>query len=259
MIKLPIRLLILLALVASACGPDLDASPPVEREDDSAAVAGELPATNHYAIETPEGRMVVRLYDETPLHRDNFKRLVTSSFYDSTTFHRVISGFMIQGGDPNSKDEDPTNDGQGGPGHTVPAEFRPSLYHKRGALAAARLPDPINPDRESSGSQFYIVHGTPYDSTTLDMVQSQVRATTGDDSFRFSSEMRSEYGTAGGAPNLDQQYTVFGELVQGFEVLDRIAATPTPRTEGQAVPPNIGDRPLSRIWMIVQPIAPPAE
>lgn len=200
--------------------------------------------------------MIVRLHDETPAHRDNFKRLVAESYYDSTTFHRVITGFMIQGGDPNSKDDDPLNDGQGGPGYTVPAEFHPDLYHKRGALATARLPDQINPDRESSGSQFYIVHGTPYDSTTLAMVESQIRLAVNDDSFSYTSEMRRTYETEGGAPNLDQQYTVFGELIDGFDVLDRIATTPTPRTEGQSVPSNVGDRPINDIWMVIRPVSP---
>jgi hypothetical protein len=110
-----------------------------------------LPETNFYAIETPMGRMVVRLYDETPLHRDNFKRLAADSAYDGTTFHRIIQGFMIQGGDPNSRDDDPYNDGMGDPGYTVPAEIRPARYHKRGALAAARQGDPVNPERRSAG------------------------------------------------------------------------------------------------------------
>lgn len=238
----------------------MDASPPHSASADSVAGASDnLSSSNLYSIDTPEGRMVVRLYDETSQHRDNFRRLVAESFYDSTTFHRVITGFMIQGGDPNSKDQDPSNDGQGGPGYTVPAEFHPDLYHKRGALASARLPDQINPERASSGSQFYIVHGTPYDSTTLAMVESQIRGTVDDQTFSYTSEMRREYEVSGGAPNLDQQYTVFGELVDGFDVLDRIATTPTPRTEGQSVPPNIGDRPLTDLWMIIRPVEDQAE
>ena len=230
-------------------------SPSPAQSDQVLADTLDLPATNHYAIDTPFGRMVVQLSDHTPRHRDNFKRLVEQSFYDSTTFHRVISGFMIQGGDPNSKDENPENDGQGGPGYTIPAEIQAELFHRRGALATARTSDQVNPDRESSGSQFYIVHGSVYDDATLDMVQEQIAAATGKAGFAFTDEMREVYKTEGGAPNLDQQYTVFGQLVEGFEVLDSIATSPTPRATGTPAPPHLGDRPVEPIPMTIVPLS----
>lgn len=218
----------------------------------TASDAVDLPATNYYEITTPQGRMVIRLYDETPLHRDNFKKLVEEGFYDGTTFHRVIAGFMIQGGDPNSRDDDPGNDGLGGPGYTVPAEFAPGLYHKRGAIAAARTGDQVNPERRSSGSQFYIVHGTPLDSMTLDMIEEQIQMATRDSEFRFTEDMRQSYMSEGGAPNLDRQYTVFGEVVEGFEVLDGIATVDTPRATGQPAPPQFADRPVEDVTMQIK-------
>jgi cyclophilin family peptidyl-prolyl cis-trans isomerase len=214
----------------------------------------DLPITNYYEITTVHGRMVIRLYDETPLHRDNFKKLAGDGFYDGTTFHRIIAGFMIQGGDPNSRDDDPGNDGLGGPGYTVPAEFVPGLYHKRGALAAARTGDQVNPERRSSGSQFYIVHGSPLDSMTLGMIEMQIQMATRNSEFRFSEEMRQSYLDEGGAPNLDLQYTVFGEVVEGLEVLDAIATVATPRAMGQPAPPQFADRPIEDVTMQVKPL-----
>ena len=214
----------------------------------------DLPKTNYYEIVVPQGRMVVRLYDETPVHRDNFKKLVSEGFYDGTTFHRVIEGFMIQGGDPNSKDADPYNDGMGDPGYTLPAEFVSSMYHKRGVLAAARTGDQVNPERRSSGSQFYIVHGTTFDDATLDMVVQQIRMTLRDTSFNLTEEMRAVYRTEGGAPNLDGQYTVFGEVVEGFEVLDAVAAVPTPGKMRQRTNPQLADRPLADVRMTIRPL-----
>ncbi len=214
-----------------------------------------LPETNFYEIDTRFGRMVIRLYDETPAHRDNFKKLVAEGFYDGTTFHRVIAGFMIQGGDPNSKDDDPYNDGQGGPGYTIPAEFNPKRYHKRGALAAARQGDPVNPERRSSGSQFYLVHGgNPIDEAMLAQIEQQVRAASHIPDFRFSDEARADYLAHGGAPFLDLQYTVFGEVVDGFDVLDRIATTPTAKSSGRRVHPALADQPLERVEMTVRPL-----
>ncbi len=214
----------------------------------------QLPETNYYEISTPLGRMVVRLFDETPTHRDNFKKLAAESFYDGTTFHRVISGFMIQGGDPNSRDDDPRNDGAGGPGYTLPAEIQPSLYHRRGVLAAARQGDHVNPERRSSGSQFYIVQGARMDSTTLAMVERDIRTATRNPDFAFSPEVRAVYQQEGGAPNLDRQYTVFGEVVEGLDVLDQIASTETPRRLRQQAPPDMIDRPLQSIPMTVRPL-----
>lgn len=219
-----------------------------------ASAATELPETNYYAIETPRGRMVVRLYDETPQHRDNFKRLVAEQAYDSTLFHRVISGFMIQGGDPNSRDDDPMNDGNGGPGYTIPAEIRPGLFHKRGALSAARQGDQVNPERASSGSQFYIVQGTIFPADYLTQMEAGLRQQIPDPSFAFSEDARRTYTTVGGAPNLDGMYTVFGELVEGFDVLDDITRIATPNRIGQRVPPPVADRPLVDVWMVIRPL-----
>lgn len=217
----------------------------------SCVTLGCAPAdTSYYEIVTPKGRMVVRLYDETPQHRDNFRKLAAEGFYDGTLFHRVIRRFMIQGGDPNSKDDDPGNDGQGGPGYRIPAEIVPGLYHKRGALAAAR---DNNPQKASSGSQFYIVHGAVMPDSLLDDLENRMRTELGPD-FAFSPEARETYTTVGGAPWLDTQYTVFGELVEGFAVLDSIATTPTPNTLGQPAPPGIGERPVEDVSMIVRPL-----
>ena len=210
------------------------------------------PETYYYEINTQIGRMVIRLYNETPGHRDNFKRLVSEGFFNGIKFHRVIQRYMIQGGDPNSKDDRPEDDGLGGPGYTIPAEFVPSLIHKRGALAAARQGDNVNPERRSSGSQFYIVQGMKMDSLMLDRVEQQIRMSTGSQSFRFTAAARKVYQSEGGAPNLDGQYTVFGELVEGFDVLDRIAGARTPRRLGQTVPEHLIDRPLDDITMEIR-------
>ncbi|MFM7671326.1 MAG: peptidylprolyl isomerase [Bacteroidota bacterium] len=169
---------------------------------------------------TTQGVLILRLSDSTPLHRDNFLKLVKTGYYDSTLFHRVIVSFMIQGGDPNSKNASPGQPlGNGGPAERIPAEFRPTLFHKRGALAAAR---DGNPEKASSGSQFYIVHGRKFTDGGLDSTER----------FRLQGrkipvEHREVYKNIGGAPHLDQNYTVFGELIAGFEVLDAIASTPT--------------------------------
>ncbi len=225
------------------------------RTDGVAADSVQLPETNVYEILTPEGRMVVRLFDDTPLHRDNFKRLVQEGLYDSTTFHRVIEGFMIQGGDPNSNDNDPYNDGEGGPGYTIPAEFRAEHVHKRGALATAREGDLMNPERASSGSQFYIVDGgTPFDSLTLVDLEAQVQRMSNNPNFHYSPEQLAAYMTEGGAPTLDMQYTVFGELIEGFDVLDRIAAAPTARKTQTPAPEPLFDRPPNKITMVIRPV-----
>ncbi|MDQ7039722.1 MAG: peptidylprolyl isomerase [Rhodothermus sp.] len=243
-----------LALLLVACQQDPSSLPMHADRQAQLADTLTLPATNYYEIRTPLGRMVVRLYDETPLHRDNFKRLVASGFYDSTTFHRVIDGFVIQGGDPNSKDADPTNDGTGGPGYTLPAEIRPGLFHKRGALAAARQGDEVNPERRSSGSQFYLVVGRTFDAATLNEIEAYLREQIPDPSFSFPDSVRRLYQTVGGAPFLDGHYTVFGELVEGFEVMAAIARLPTPRTIGQQAPPTQLDRPLQPVPMTIRPL-----
>ena len=212
------------------------------------AIACAPPDTSYYEITTPKGKMVVQLFDDTPQHRDNFRKLADEGFYDGTLFHRVIQRFMIQGGDPNSKDDDPMNDGQGGPGYRIPAEFVPAHFHRRGALAAAR---DNNPEKASSGSQFYIVQGAVIADSLLPMLEDRISRETGTP-FRFSPEAREAYTTVGGAPWLDGQYTVFGQLVEGFAVLDSISAVPTPTAMGHPAPPGIGERPVEDISMTVR-------
>jgi cyclophilin family peptidyl-prolyl cis-trans isomerase len=172
---------------------------------------------------TTKGTMVIRLSDSTPLHRDNFLKLVKQHYYDGILFHRVINQFMIQAGDPNSKTAKPGEAlGQGGPGYFVPAEFRSSLFHKKGALAAARTGDEINPARESNGSQFYLVHGKVYGDEELDHIE-QTRL----NGYKLPEAHREVYKTIGGVPSLDQKYTVFGEVISGISVIDSIAAVAT--------------------------------
>ena len=178
-------------------------------------------------IHTSFGDISVRLYEDTPLHRENFLKLAHEHFYDSTTFHRVMSNFMIQGGDPYSKDPAKANmAGTGGPGYTIPAEFVAAHYHHKGALAAARTPDQMNPKRASSGSQFYIVQGAVMSDSRLNQVERHLKGVLGKD-FAFSAEAREAYKTIGGYPPLDGQYTVFGEVLEGLDVLDKIAAVET--------------------------------
>jgi peptidyl-prolyl cis-trans isomerase B (cyclophilin B) len=165
-------------------------------------------------ISTSMGEIVVKLSDKTPLHRDNFVKLVNSHFYDSLLFHRIIAGFMIQGGDPTSKNAAPGSMlGSGAVGYTIPAEFDSTLYHKKGALAAAR---DNNPQKASSGCQFYIVQGRKYSNSELDMIEMQK-------GIYFSPAKRMTYSMNGGTPNLDMNYTVFGEVESGIEVVDEIA------------------------------------
>ncbi|MDR2868649.1 MAG: peptidylprolyl isomerase [Bacteroidales bacterium] len=169
-------------------------------------------------IKTTAGDITIALYNETPQHRDNFIKLVNEKFYEGTLFHRIIKEFMIQGGDPDSKTAKAGQMlGNGGPGYTIPAEFVPSLYHKRGALAAARLGDQGNPTKASSGSQIYIVDGRPYSADEMSRIGQQ----TG---IRFTQEQLNTYTSIGGAPFLDTQYTVFGEVLEGMNVVDKIAA-----------------------------------
>ena len=172
-------------------------------------------------LTTSYGVMVIRLYDSTPLHRDNFINLVQQGFYDSLMFHRVINQFMIQGGDPNSKYAAPGDMlGAGSaPGERIPAEFAPNLFHKKGVLAAAR---DQNPQKASSNCQFYIVQGKTYSDDELNGLECQVREQ--DISFRYTDAQRNAYKTIGGTPFLDQNYTVFGEVIKGIDVLDKIAA-----------------------------------
>lgn len=173
-------------------------------------------------LTTDSGIIVLRLYDKTPLHRDNFIKLVKQHYFDSLLFHRVIKNFMIQGGDPNSKNAKPKIQlGNGGPGYTIPAEFDSTLFHKKGVLAAARTGDNENPKKASSGSQFYIVQGKVFTDAGLDSVET----------FRLKGRkippaQREVYKTIGGTPHLDMNYTVFGEVESGLDVVDKIAAAP---------------------------------
>lgn len=236
-------------------------------------------------LHTTIGDITVRLYDETPLHRDNFVKLVKEGFYDRTLFHRVIKDFMIQGGDPDSIGA-PAGKmlGTGGPDYTIPAEFvYPRYFHKRGALSAARLGDEMNPKRESSGSQFYIVWGQKYNTGQLRQMERQMQMQQEQSVFdRLVAEYRAEimqmrknrdkaglqelqdrlnaethaicqemenpsfteeqieaYTTFGGTPHLDAQYTVFGEVEEGLDVVERIQSCETMR----------GDRPKVDISM----------
>ena len=178
------------------------------------AIAAPRIAGTRIKITTDSGVIVVRLYDKTPLHRDNFTKLVNNHFYDSLLFHRVIAGFMIQGGDPESKNAVPDQMlGKGDIGYTIPAEFDSTLFHKKGALAAART---LNAEKASSGCQFYLVQGKKYTQEELSDIEKQ----TG---VYFSTSKRKAYTLLGGTPMLDMNYTVFGEVEAGLGVIDRIA------------------------------------
>jgi len=186
-------------------------------------------------IQTPYGDMIAELFDDTPKHRDNFTKLADDGFYNDLLFHRVINGFMIQGGDPNSKNaSENARLGIGGPGYEIDAEINPDYVHKKGALAAARKGDQVNPMRKSSGSQFYIVQG----KTLNDQEINRMEMTTG---MRYTPEQKESYKTEGGTPFLDNNYTVFGQVVEGIEIIDKIANQPT----------GAGDRPSENIWMKV--------
>ena len=174
---------------------------------------------------TSQGKIALRLYDETPLHRDNFLKLVENHTYDGLLFHRVIKNFMVQAGDPKSRDAKPGQAlGDGTLGYTVPAEFRPNLIHKRGALCAARQGDQVNPKKASSATQFYIVQGQVWDDKTLDMMEQRFGK-------KFTDEQRKVYSTVGGTPHLDGDYTVFGEVVEGMDVVNKIADLPCDRMD----------------------------
>ncbi len=179
-------------------------------------------------LETTMGDIRIALNDETPVHRDNFLKLVSQGFYDGTLFHRVVKDFMIQGGDPDSK-QAPGGKilGEGGPGHLLAPEIDlPFQYHKRGAVAMAREDDANNPDRLSNGSQFYIVWGRKYRSRELASAWAALKGGAYGD-FEISRDMEQEYLTTGGAPQLDGQYTVFGEVIEGLDVVENIQSAAT--------------------------------
>lgn len=240
-------------------------------------------------IETPYGTIKIKLYDETPLHRDNFVKLTGEGFYTDLLFHRVIQGFMIQGGDPNSKNAAPGQMlGSGDLGYTIPAEINSKFFHRRGVLAAARQGDAVNPEKRSSASQFYIMQGKVFRDTELDsllaklednrkmsLMQARIKAVEPElnklgtegrqeelrarinavrDSvaaeaarlpqLSFSAEQRKAYTTIGGYPSLDNNYTIFGEVLQGMNVVDSIAKQPV----------NSNNRPLKDIRFTIKMI-----
>ncbi len=236
-------------------------------------------------LETTEGNITVKLYDETPKHRDNFIKLAKEGVYDSTLFHRVIKNFMIQAGDPQSKTaSDTATLGSGDVGYTLPAEINPKFFHKRGVLAAARLGDEVNPNRESSGCQFYIVTGRKFSEAQMinmenqmnearlenifnelarkhmkeiykmrkandtegllelqDSLEAQARAKVAKEpALKYTKEQISAYTTIGGAPHLDGTYTIFGEVTEGMDIVDKIEKVKT----------NRGDRPEKDIRIL---------
>ncbi|RZM24163.1 MAG: peptidylprolyl isomerase [Pedobacter sp.] len=191
------------------------------------------PRHQYVKIETSMGTCIIKLYNETPLHRDNFIKLAKKHIFDSTLFHRVISNFMIQGGDPDSRNAKPgALLGEGDLGYTIPAEFRDSLFHKKGVLAAAR---DDNPEKASSASQFYLVQGKKFTDEQLNALETNRLKT------KIPEWQREIYKSIGGTPHLDRTYTVYGEVVKGLEMVDSIAAT--------TIGPN--DRPVTDIKMTV--------
>jgi cyclophilin family peptidyl-prolyl cis-trans isomerase len=178
-------------------------------------------------IKTSYGDITAKLYNDTPKHRDNFIKNVKEGWYNDSPFHRIIKGFMIQGGG--------NKDGRQDPGYTVPAEILPNHLHKKGALAAARTGDQVNPQKASSGCQFYIVEGTVLSNETLNSYEQRYNT-------KYSAEQRQAYSTMGGTPWLDGGYTVFGEVVSGMEVIDKIANVPT----------GPGDKPVTPISMKIE-------
>ena len=178
-------------------------------------------------MQTTAGNIRIELYNETPLHRDNFVRLVNEHFYDSLLFHRVIKSFMIQAGDPVSRHAQPgVFLGDSTLNYTIPAEIRtPQIYHKRGAVAMAREPDEVNPEQKSSSCQFYIVWGKRFSSQAIERVQERLDTIKG--RIKLTDEMISTYRKTGGTPHLDGTYTVFGEVTEGLDVIERIQAVMT--------------------------------
>jgi cyclophilin family peptidyl-prolyl cis-trans isomerase len=186
-------------------------------------------------ISTEFGDMQLILFDQTLKHKENFLKLTNEGFYDSTTFHRIIPDFMIQGGSPTSKDNDPRNDGIGGPGYLIDAEFKRSFLHFKGAIAAARTPDSQNPEKKSSGSQFYIVAGLKVPADQLRMLGNQR-------GWKYTEEEKQKYQTLGGYPWLDMDYTVFGTVINGLDVIDKISDQERDK----------GNRPIKNIYMKVK-------
>ena len=267
--------IVMVALTLMACSANN-----TESQANAAATEKTNDNMTKVELETSLGNIVVELYNETPQHRDNFIKLVKEGYYDGVLFHRVIKDFMIQTGDGNSKTAGPdTQLGDGDPGYTIEAEFvYPKYFHKRGALAAARTGDQVNPERRSSGSQFYIVTGKVFSSDDLkamtqrmvdmrkqdifrrlvsengakinelqqagdqaglqtlqnELIQ-QTEAEAAQNPFALTDEQINAYTTVGGTPHLDGQYTVFGEVVEGMDVVDAIQNTTTGRMDRPTV------------------------
>lgn len=187
-------------------------------------------------IGTPYGDLKAKLYNETPKHRDNFVKLVKEGFYNATLFHRVINSFMIQGGDPDSKGAKPDQMlGGGGLNYTIPAEIVSGKFHQKGALAAARMGDQMNPTKASSSCQFYIAQGQVYTKEQLNMFVDRY-------GLQFSPEQIEIYTTVGGVPHLDNEYTVFGQIIEGLDIIDLIGSKPV----------NSQDRPVEDIRMTIK-------
>ncbi len=180
-------------------------------------------------IHTDKGDITVKLYNETPKHRDNFIKLIKSGWFNGSEFHRVINNFMIQGGE--------SARGVADPGYMIDAEFLPELFHKKGALAAAREGDVVNPERKSSGSQFYIVQGRKFSDQLLNMLEQKMNT-------KFTEKQREVYKTLGGTPHLDGTYTVFGEVISGLNIVDTIAAVKTNK--------DMGNRPIEPVKMTME-------
>ena len=233
-----VLIILLSALLMLACQPSSKADATTtgnDNQEQKNPTKKKKPAQmTKVLLKTSMGDIVIALYDETPLHKENFIKLVNDKYYDGVLFHRIIQNFMIQTGDPESKTAKPGQMlGNGGPGYTIPAEFVPGLYHKRGAVAAARMGDNVNPKKESSGSQFYIVDGRVFSTTDLNRIIQMTGKV-------YSQEQVNAYTSIGGAPHLDGDYTVFGEVVSGMEIVDKIAAQ---QKDGR-------DRPLEDIKII---------
>lgn len=236
-----------------------------------------------FKIETIYGDMIFKLYDATPLHKENFIKLIDQGYFNDLLFHRVINGFMIQGGDPNSLNAEPGKMlGEGGPGYTIPAEFVDTIFHKKGVIAAAREGDDVNPEMRSAGSQFYIVQGKVLTDEDIKKVEDRINASRLNNLItKYIDEAKNEafntggiidyqvilpharekaekefkeqgyykipenklkvYQTIGGTPHLDNAYTIFGEVVHGLDVIDKIAAVKT----------DENDRPLKDVKMII--------
>lgn len=204
-------------------------------QDKKAASASVKEKEKMVLLTTDYGVMKIKLYNETPKHRDNFIKLANSGFYNGTLFHRVIKSFMIQGGDPESKNAPESKAlGSGSNGSTVPAEFNDKLIHRKGALAAARTQ---NPEKASSDCQFYIVQGKPASEEELNGMETR-------SGKKYTAEQRKIYTTLGGTPFLDHEYTVYGEVVEGLDVIDKIAAVQT----------KPGDRPVKDVKMTIKVI-----